>query len=435
MTTTSVRATPPAPDAPTPVRHRVRGRVLLLLSCMYALSYLDRVNIATAGPTIKAALHLSNTGFGLAVTAFSLPYALTQVFGGLLGDRFGARKVLGLVGLVWGVATVLTGLVGGLVGLVLARGLLGLSEGAAFPTGTRAMSMWLPPDRRGFGQGVVHAASRSSNALSPLLVAGLIGWLGWRGSFFAAGALSVVWAAVWVTWFRDRPADHEAVGAQELEELVYGDGPPRERTPTPWRPLIRRLAPLTLVDFCYGWLLWVYLTWLPSLFADRFDLELTRYALFASLTALGGVLGDAAGGLLSDALLRRTGDLRRARRLGLRLGLAGSAVCLVPAAYLHDIVSVTIALAAAFFMLELANSPIWAIPMDVAPEHSGAASGLVNTGFGLAGILAPPVTGLLVDRSGSYALPLMVAAALLLVGVVAVRWVDTRSVEAEPARA
>ena len=84
-------------------------------------------------------------------------------------------------------------------------------------------------------------------------------------------------------------------------------------------------------------------------------------------------------------------------------------------------------------MLELANSPIWAVPMDVAPEHSGAASGLVNTGFGLAGILAPPVTGLLVDSSGSYALPLMLAAVLLLVGVVAVRWVDTRAVEAEPA--
>ena len=428
MTAGSVH-TEATPRRATPVRGRVRGRVLLLLSCMYALSYLDRVNIATAGPTIKAALELSNTQFGFAVTAFSLPYALTQVFGGLVGDKLGARKTLGAVGLVWGVATVLTGLAGGLVGLVLARGLLGLSEGAAFPTGTRAMSLWLPPDRRGFGQGVVHAASRLSNALSPLLVAGLIGWLGWRGSFFAAGVLSVAWAAVWVSWFRDRPADHDAVGAQELEELVHGDDPPA-RTATPWRPLIRRLAPLTLVDFCYGWLLWVYLTWMPTLFADSFDLKLSKYALFASLTALGGVLGDAVGGVVSDALLRRTGDLRRARRLGLRVGLSGSAACLLPAAFLHSLVPVTIALAAAFFMLELANSPIWSIPMDVAPEHAGAASGLVNTGFGIAGIAAPPVTGLLVDATGSFALPLMLAAALLVVGVVAVHWVDTRPVAA-----
>jgi MFS family permease len=327
-----------------------------------------------------------------------------------------------------GVATVATGLVGGLVGLVAARGLLGLSEGAAFPTGTRAMSLWLPPDRRGFGQGAVHAASRLSNALSPLLVAALIGWLGWRGSFFAAGTLSVLWAGVWVWWFRDRPQDHGAVGAQELSELVYGDDPP-ERTPTPWRLLVGRLAPLTAVDFCYGWLLWVYLTWVPTLFADRFDLELKDYALFASLTAVGGVLGDAAGGVLSDRLLRRTGDLTRARRLGLRLGLSGSAVFLVPAVLFDTVVPVTLCLAAAFFMLELANSPIWAVPMDVAPEHSGAASGLVNTGFGVAGVLAPPVTGLLLDRTGTFTLPLLLAGVLLLIGVVLVRWVDPSPLE------
>lgn len=419
------------PGRPSPLRRRVRGRVLLLLSLMYALSYLDRVNISTAGPTIISALHLSKTEFGLAISAFSLPYALTQVLGGALGDRLGARRMLGMVSLVWGVATVATGFAGGLLGLVAARGLLGLSEGAAFPTGTRAMSQWLPPDRRGFGQGVVHAASRASNALSPLLVAALIGWLGWRGSFFAAGVLSVGWAAVWVAWFRDRPQDHAAVGTQELEELVYGDDA-APRTPTPWRALARRLAPLTAVDFCYGWLLWVYLTWIPTLFADRFDLPLGKYALFASLTAVGGVLGDAAGGALSDHLLRRTGDLRRARRLGLQVGLVGSAVFLLPAVALHSVVAVTVCLAAAFFMLELANSPIWAVPMDVAPEHAGAASGLVNTGFGVAGVLAPPVTGLLVDWSGAYTWPLLLAGALLLVGVGATRWVDPRELDGQP---
>lgn len=422
MTAVLPRADTPG-GRPTPLRHRVRGRVLLLLSLMYALSYLDRVNISTAGPTIRHALELSNTEFGLAISAFSLPYALTQVIGGALGDKLGARRMLGVVGLVWGVATVATGRAGGLVGLVAARGLLGLSEGAAFPTGTRAMSLWLPPDRRGYGQGVVHAASRASNALSPLLVAGLIGWLGWRGSFYAAGTLSVLWAAVWVWWFRDRPQDHGAVGTQELEELVYGDEP-RAQVPTPWRALVRRLAPLTAVDFCYGWLLWVYLTWVPTLFADRFDLPLPKYALFASLTAVGGVLGDAAGGVMSDRLLRATGDLERARRLGLQVGLAGSAVFLVPAVALDSLVGVTLCLAAAFFMLELANSPIWAVPMDVAPEHAGAASGLVNTGFGLAGVLAPPVTGLLVDASGAYTWPLLLAGVLLLVGVVLTRWVD-----------
>jgi len=421
----------------TPVLGRVRGRVLLLLSLMYALAYFDRVNISTAGPSIRADLGLSATQFGLAISAFSLPYALTQALGGWVGDRAGARRTLGLVGMVWGVATVLTGLVGGLVALVGARGLLGLSEGAAFPTATRAMAQWLPPDRRAFGQGVVHAASRLGNALAPIVVAALIAVMGWRGSFFAVGVLSVAWAAVWTVWFRDRPSDKASVSSVELEEMVYGDEPaavdggpvPVGRGQVPVRALARRIWPVTLVDFCYGWVLWVYLTWLPSYFGQSYGLPLAKYALFTSLTLAGGVLGDWLGGVFGDRLLRRTRDVGRARRTVMRLGLGGSAVAMLPALVVHSLVPATLSLALAFFFLELSNSAIWAVPMDVAPEYAGVASGMMNTGFGVAGILAPPVFGFLLDSTGGFEVPLAVSLVLLVGGVLAVRRVDPRPLD------
>jgi MFS family permease len=412
----------------SPLRRRVRGRVLLLLCVLYAVLYFDRVNIATAGPNgLIDDLHLSSFQFGLTASAFALPYGLLQAFGGLFGDRIGPRRALALVAALCGIFTVLTGLVGGLLSLLAVRFALGLSEGTAFATSTHAMATWLPADRRGFGQGVVHAASRLSNALAPLIVAGLIAvpGLGWRGSFLIAGIVGLAWSVVWLIYYRDRPRDHRAVTDVEISELAdAADGGPVRRRP-PWRALIRRIAPVTATDFCYGWMLWVYLTWMPSFFSHQYGLNLAKSAAFTTITLLGGVVGDWLGGVFCDTLLRRTGDLERSRKVGLVLGLSGSAVFVFPVLFLSAIVAVTACLTVAFFFLELCNSPLWTIPMDIAPEHSGVASGLMNTGFGVAGVIAAPIFGLLVDWA-NYGVALAFSAVLLVAGLLCVRLISVR---------
>ncbi|MBV9594823.1 MAG: MFS transporter [Actinobacteria bacterium] len=414
------------PQRASPLLHRVRGNVLLLLCVLYAVLYFDRVNIATAGPNgLTSDLHLSAFQFGLASSAFALPYGLLQAGGGVLGDRFGARRTLVVVAGLCGACTVLTGLAGGLLSLLAARFLLGAAEGSAFPTATHALSTWLPVDRRGFAQGIVHAASRLSNALAPIVVAALISvpGFGWRGSFIVAGGLGLIWSLAWWIYFRDRPKEHHGVDTRELEELGR---PPVERPePTPWRLLVRRVWPVTLTDFCYGWMLWVYLIWMPSFFSKQYGLGLRKSALFTTMTLIGGVFGDYLGGALCDAILRRTGNLLRSRRAGLIVGFSGSALCVLPVLFVHSLALDTACLAAAFFFLELCNSPLWAIPMDIAPRHSGAASGLMNTGFGVAGVIAAPVFGFVVDRAG-YPSALAVSAVLLVLGLLTVRLIDTR---------
>jgi len=406
------------------VRHRVRGGVLALLCGFYALAYLDRVNISTAAPYLQADLGLSDTQLGLVLSAFALPYALLQVFGGWVGDRFGARRTLSWLAIVWAVATIATGLAIGLVSLFAARLLLGLGESAGFPSATQAMARWLPEQLRAFGQGLVHAASRLANAVAPLVVGGLIAVSNWRVAFWLLGGLSLVWAAGWMRFYRDVPRDHPRTTERELAELPDGGGPPPPRGGTPWRAMVAALWPVLVVDFCYGWLLWVYLTWLPSLFKNEFGLALSKFALYTSLVLLAGVVGDLAGGRLSDELLRRRGP-RLARRLPLVLGLGGSLACLVPGLVWHDLTMTTVSLAGAFFFLELTNSTIWALPMDIAPAHAGAASGLVNTGFGVAGVLSPAMFGILLERSGgNWQLPLLVSAVILAVGALCALRVD-----------
>ncbi len=392
------------------------NQVLFLLCMMYFIFYIDRVNISTAAPLIQKDLGLSNTALGFAFSAFAYPYAVFQLIGGWLGDRFGPRLTLGVSGFVVCVSTVLTGAVGGLFALVLVRLALGFGEGAAFPTATRAMAAWMPPTQWGFAQGITHSFSRMGNALTPPLIAWLVALLTWRGSFFVLGAASLVWMAVWFWLFLDDPREHPRVTAADLERLDTGRKPAAARPRVPWLSLARRVLPVTAVDFCYGWTLWLFLSWIPSFFFQNFHLNLKNSALFSAGVFLSGVIGDTLGGIVSDRILKRTGNLRRARCWVIAGGLLGGFVFLIPVILVHDLTVVALCLSLAFFCVELVVAPIWAVPMDIAPRYAGSASGIMNFGFGVAGIISPFVFGYTIDLTGSWTLPFLGSMALLLIG-------------------
>ena len=383
---------------------------------MYLILYIDRVNIATAAPLIKADLHLSNTQLGLAFSSFAIFYAIFQVVGGWIGDRLGARLTLTLCCAVVAAATILTGVVNGFASLFAARLALGLGEGAAFPTATRAMTMWIPKARRGFAQGSTHTFARGGNALTPPLIAWLAVIFSWRASFVVTGFASLVWLCAWAWYFRDDPRDHPGVTPEDLAQL-----PPRaaaERVPIPWLRLIRRIFPVTVVDFCYGWTLWLFLSWIPGFFYENYHLNLESTAIFSAGVLFAGVVGDTVGGVASDRLFRRTGSLVVARSYVMAAGFAGAFIFMMPVILIHDLNVAAIFLSLAFFCAELIVAPLWSVPMDIAPSHAGAASGMMNFGFGVAGLISPSSFGYLVDRTGSWVVPFIGSIALLLVGAV-----------------
>lgn len=401
--------------------HRATSIVLLLLCVMYLITYIDRVNVSTAALAFRNELGLSNVQYGWIFSAFAYSYALFQIFGGWIGDRFGPRRVLAVCGLIWALATLGTGLAGGFWSLIFARFVLGLGEGATFPTATRAMSIWTRTGWRGFAQGITHSFARFGNAVTPPLVAALMVATSWRGSFVLLGVASVVWVVVWTWYFRDDPRQHAGISEAELALL------PRPRSPgevgtVPWRQLLPRMMPTTIVYFCYGWTLWLYLSWLPQFFQQGHNLNITKSALFSGGVFFAGVVGDTMGGLVSDWVYRLTGDLAKARRNVIIGSLLGSLVCLVPVFFVDDLVLLSLSLAAAFFCLELTIGPIWSVPMDIAPEHSGTAAGIMNTGSAVAAIVSPTAFGYVVDLTGSWELPFAGSIGLLLLGAILTFW-------------
>jgi MFS family permease len=396
---------------------RTADRVLLLLCLMYFITYVDRVNVSTAGNVIQAEFHLSNTQFGEVFSAFALTYLIIQFFGGQIADRFGARRTLFGCALIWATATILTSFANGLAFLFACRLLVGVGEGASFATASRAVQSWMPNARRGFAQGLTHACARLGNAATPPLVATLIGWVSWRGAFAIDGLFSLLWGAVWYAYYRDDPQQHRSNAAADKASI----SPPaidraERRLRAPARALLLRMLPVTVTYFCYGWTLWMLLSWLPRYFLQGYGLDLKRSSSFAAAVFLAGVVGDGIGGIFTDWLLKRS-NLRVARVGLIWLSFSGAILCLLACIWRKDLTSVTVGLTAAFFFLELSIGAFWAIPGDIAPAYSGSASGFMNIGSALAAVVSPPIFGEIVDASGDWNLPLYVSIGLLIIGM------------------
>ncbi|SCU74568.1 putative sulfoacetate transporter SauU [Cupriavidus necator] len=402
-------------------RIKTRHMILGVMCLMYFIAYIDRVNISVAAPLIREEMGLTTSQLGLVFSAFAYPYAAMQILGGWMADKFGPKKVLIVLSLIWGVATVLTGFAGSVLMLVVLRFVLGIGEGGAFPTATRAFTYWMPVAERGFAQGITHSFARLGGAITPPIVLVIVAAAGWREAFIVLGAVSLGWTLLYAFFFKDSPDQHSRVTAQELQEIGYQRGDSRQaaRAATPWRRLFRRMWLVTFVDFCYGWSLWVYLTWLPSYLKEARGFDLKQLALFTALPLMAGVVGDTLGGVLSDRIYKRTGNLRLARGAVLFVGLAGSLMFIAPMTFTADAVNAVILLSLSFFFLELTNAVLWSLPLDIAGKYAGTAGGMMNTGFGVAGMVSPVVFGYLIERTGSYDLPFMISGALLGVGALA----------------
>src|SRR6202789_4110866 len=241
----------PPPQRQFTVRRLIRPRpatvVLAMLGLMYFITYLDRVNVSTAAAGFAAEFGLNKKQIGLAFSAFAYPYLIFQIVGGWISDRFGARRTLIACGIIWAVATAITGMAGGLASLLVARVLLGFGEGATFPAATTAMSRWVAKERRGFAQGITHAAARVGNAVAPAAIVAVMATQGWRMSFYVCAGLSLLWVALWAWSFTEHPKDHPRITGEELAVMPVV----KAKAVVPWGPLARRMAPVTLVYFCY----------------------------------------------------------------------------------------------------------------------------------------------------------------------------------------
>jgi sugar phosphate permease len=403
---------------------RTRWLVLLLISLMYLITYMDRSNISVAASAIAKEFGLSKTAMGFVFSAFAWAYALGQFPGGWLGDRIGPRKVLTVIMFWWAAAVALTGAAVGIVSLFGARFLLGLGEAGAFPVATRGMQLWFAKEERGRIQGITHCFSRFAVAVTPFVAVGIMAAFGWRALFYIFGSLGAIWAAAFALIYLNRPEEHKGVNRAELARIrgLNSDGSIKQvemkkKGDAPWKIILRspNMWYIAASYGCFFYGTYFFLTWYPTYLQEYRHFTLKSLGLVASLPLFAGMVGDIVGGSLSDLVYRRTGRLKLARRIVAVPGLLASGALLIPTATTHNAWTAVICLAISFFSLELVIGPAWAVPMDVGGEFSGTVSSVMNTAGALAASASPVVFGFFAQR-GFWITPFFVTAGVLLTG-------------------
>jgi MFS transporter, ACS family, glucarate transporter len=406
---------------------RVRHVVLALTVAVYMITYMDRVVISAAVPSIQKEFGFSIVTMGWILSSFQWAYALFQIPGGWLGDRFGPRRVLAVIVTWWSLFTSATTIGWNAGSFAAIRFLFGMGEAGAFPIATRSLSRWMLPSERGFAQGVTHAGSRLGGALTPALVVVLIAHFGWRAPFVCFGAVGLIWSAVWFWYYRDTPGEHAGVNQQERDLISAATGKRSavgSKVPVPWSSILRtpQMWVIAAMYFCYAYNVGMYLVWFPKYLNAHRGLSLERMGLYASLPLLGGTAGDLMGGWISDILVRRSGDLAKGRRAVAVAGFVIAALAIPPACYVDSAEMSVFLSAVAMFGLELTVGCSWAVTLDIGGEFAGSVAALMNTFGNTGGAIASAATAYIVSSYGWNAAFFVVAflsavAAILFFGI------------------
>jgi sugar phosphate permease len=402
-----------------------RWMVLFLISLMYLLTYMDRSNISVAAPAIAKEFGLSKTAMGFVFSAFLWAYAIGQIPGGWLGDRFGPRRVLLAIIPFWSLTVVVTGLATGVMSLIITRFVLGLSEAGAFPIATRAMQLWFAKSERGLVHGVTHSFSRFAVAITPFVAVSIMIAFGWRTIFYVFGLAGFLWSLAFFAFYRNRPEEHKNVNQAELAH-IRGRNPdgsiklsidPKSRPAVPWKIIFGspNMWYIAAAYGCFFYGTYFFLTWFPTYLLEYRHLSLKSLGIVASLPLLVGMVGDIVGGSLTDRVYKKTGKLKFARRVVAAPSMLASAACLIPAATTHSASTAVLCLTASLFFLEMVIGPAWAVPMDVGGEYSGTVTGVMNMAGALAASVSPVIFGFFAQR-GSWIAPFLVTAGMLLSG-------------------
>jgi ACS family glucarate transporter-like MFS transporter len=413
---------------------RAGRRRWLVIFCTFvvaAVSYLDRNNVSIAASSLQREFRISNVHLGWLFSAFLLGYALMQPLAGRLADRIGASRAIG-IGIIWWSAftallpAVPVGIGNALALLISVRFLLGLGEAIIFPASNRLVASWIPTRERGLANGIIFAGVGVGGSIAPPLITFVMLSYSWRWAFWLCALIGLLAGGLWIICVRNSPAQDKHIGPAELELIRTGLPASSLETnrPISWRvPFFdRQVGMLTLSYSCYGYVAYMFFTWLFKYLSDVRGLNLRASALYTALPFLTMAIASTLGGGVSDRLLSVIG--KRAARCGVAgVSLFVASLFVWGATQVTDIRLAALVLAGGAGALYFSQSAFWAISADIGGSSAGIVSGIMNMGCSLGGVLTASLTPIIANAFG-WTASFVVAAAVCFVGAVAWLFID-----------
>lgn len=398
--------------------------MLLLLCLISVITFIDRLALPVAESGIRKELNLSPEQWGWVLSAYVLANALFEIPSGAFGDRFGQRLELTRITAWWSFFTAATGWCVKFWQIVSSRFLFGIGAAGAYPNAAGVISRWFPKREHAAAQGFVWGASRLGGALAPLLLVPFETHFGWRAVFWLLGIVGLLWSAVWWSWFRDEPEQMTGITTLELEEIgVFerksGHGP------IPWSRLLRlpNLWLIVIAYFCYAFGSWFYFGWFTTWLVRGAGFSVAQMGIFASFPFVLGILGNLAGGVIGEQLVKRFGR-RVAYRWITAICLALAAATLLAMSFVKDHAAIVALATLGFGVMDLMLPSAWAMCMSLGGQFGGTATGMMNTAGNLGGWICTVAFGYLIRLMGNYNLPIRVIAAMVLTAAILFSFID-----------
>lgn len=417
------------PTAPDSERFSPTLRaVLVLLALSIFINYIDRGNLSIAAPLLKDELRLSPAQLGILLSAFFWTYTAFQIPSGWLIDRLDVTWVLACGFFLWSCATTITGLMHGFAALLAVRLVVGVGEAVAYPSYAKILARDFSLRQRGLANGAIAAGQFTGPAVATLAGGILMAKFGWRPFFIVLGLICLVWLVPWMFYTRPlrastparalrprRAANGEAANAK-ADSAVVNRAVLAE--PPSIQAIVRQrsFTGACISHFCCNYLVYFLLTWLPYYLVRQRHFSMQTMAKIGGLAFLMSAVSSLLFGWISDHWIDAGPHGSRARKWMFVVGLAGGGVSLTLAIVVPTALSVVLLVTASTFY-GVANPLLFAGTQTLAgSDAAGQWMGAQNFVGNFAGIVAPALTGFLVDLTGNFFLAVAVLGALTLVG-------------------
>jgi ACS family sodium-dependent inorganic phosphate cotransporter len=383
-----------------------RYTVLALTFIAFVICYLDRVNISLAAISMQQEFGWSNVTKGYVFSAFFWGYLLMQIGGGYLANRFGAKLVLGCAVVFWSLFTILTPWAAliSLPALLAVRFLMGLGEAGLAPSSLAVVSRWFPRTEHSRAMGFLSSGAIFGTILALLTGGWIIQSYGWASIFYLYGVLGIIWAVFWYFLFKNSPRQDSSISSTELATIEDGGGITEKAPSIPWKKLwsTPQVWALCLTGFAASWVLYIFLSWLPSYFADVHEMDITGAGLYALFPWITMFIMLNVGGWISDRMIKSGMSITHTRKIIAGIGLFGSAVMMM---FLRDAGGpemATFLMCCALGISAFAFAALVPNCLDIAPRYAEIVYGTVNTFGTLAGAIGAFVAGYIVQTTESY---------------------------------
>jgi MFS family permease len=395
--------------------------VYALMFLLSAINYMDRSALSVSAAPMSHEFGLGPVQLGYLFSSFLWLYVICLVPMGMIVDRLGTRAVNGLGIAVWSVATLLTGLVGSFAALLGTRIAMGVGEATTYPAAGRVVREWVPVRERAQFTTVFNSGAYFGPAIGGLLLTSLVAASGWRSAFFLCAAVGFIWLAAWLIWFR-QPEQASWLNAEERALILRERDAQPSSQAQPTLGIARLLASPSLLGMmltqgCAVYTQYLFLTWLPTYLQSARGISMANSGVLTAMPYFGAVLLTVLFGWLSDKVLTREAVRSGARRRAVALAMLVSSVLLLTP-FVDNVYAIL------FLIMIALSGAATTVGLNIAllsdllrsTADAGRATGLLILGGNIFGILAPIVTGYVIQETGSYSFAFVIAGALLICG-------------------